>query len=231
MHVVVAEQRKRKTGTEQMSASEDYEDDIDDVAHSLDRQCLALGLLTNLVQGASDGKHVICRTRTFLNFSLFVAYSLSAFSGLDFDCPGHRRCLQGCTCPSRVSSLVCLARVYSQYATSTSDSDIVIRGHMAVLFGLLMEQATHNQRTLLAALPGTDDYEKVDMLLRHAKDFAAFYVVLARKLAEVETCGDEEEEDPQILMQSRSGRMFRDSMGVAVTSEVINSLSNLRDKL
>ena len=102
---------------------------------------------------------------------------------------------------------------------------------MAVLFGLLMEQAPHNQHTLLAALPGTDDYEKVDMLLRHAKDFAAFYVAFTRKLAEVEMCGDEDEEHPLSSMPSRSGRMFRDSMGVAVTSEVINSLSNLRDEL
>ncbi|EJF63754.1 hypothetical protein DICSQDRAFT_153594 [Dichomitus squalens LYAD-421 SS1] len=215
MFLVVMAQRQRRLLVKCVDAEETGSEDAENAARSLDRLCLALGLLTNLVQAASDARHVIADTL------------------LDFDCPGHRRCIRGCTCPSRISALACLAQVYTHYLESPSELDTVVRGHMAVLFGLLMEHAPSNQRTLLAALPGEDDWTKLGTLLKHAQDFTLFYVALTRKMAESQDTNVEEgEEDDESSHASASAsrRVFRDSKGEAVAKGVIGFLRKLRDE-
>lgn len=103
---------------------------------------------------------------------------------------------------------------------------------MAVLFGLLMEHSSSNQRTLLAALPGSSDKEKLGTLLHHARDFTTFYVTLTRKIAEAgrrREGGDEDEEADVQASSGNSGPAFKDTMGEAVANGVIAFLSRLRD--
>ena len=141
--------------------------------------------------------------------------------------------MRGCTCASRTSALACLAQVYMHYADSPSELDAVVRGHMAVLFGLVMDRAPSNQRTLLAALPGEDDGAKLGTLLQHAQDFTLFYVALTRKMAESQetTPADEEEEDASPSTSANvSRKVFQDSKGEAVAKGVIAFLKRLRDE-
>ncbi|KAG6892827.1 hypothetical protein C0992_012354, partial [Termitomyces sp. T32_za158] len=53
---------------------------------------------------------------------------------------------------------------------SDSDSDaLFLRGHLAVLFGLLIRGSPANKAHVLSALDGPE------RLIEHARDFAAFY--------------------------------------------------------
>ncbi|KAI0360602.1 hypothetical protein OH77DRAFT_1493053 [Trametes cingulata] len=220
MHLIVMAQRQRRSIEKRLEAEEAEDEDGDDAARCLDRMCLALGLLTNLVQATPDAKAIISDTL------------------LDFDCPGKRGCIRGCRCPGRTSALACLAQVYAQHLSSSNELDVVVRGHMAVLFGLLMDRAPSNQRTLLDALPGTSDREKLEALLQHAQDFTLFYVALSRKMAEARNRSRDEDEDAMELGEedfrhasaSHSGRVLRDSKGEAVARGVIALLKRLRDQ-
>ncbi|KAI0764887.1 hypothetical protein C8Q74DRAFT_1204781 [Fomes fomentarius] len=214
MRLVVTAQRQRQMLEKRADTDEADVDDAEIAAHCLDRMCLALGLLTNLVQATSDAKHAIGSTL------------------LDSNCPAQRRCLRECTCPSRASALACLAQVYTHYLKSSSELDAVIRGHMAVLFGLLMDHAPANQHALLTAIPGEDDWTKLGTLLQHAQDFTSFYVSLTRKMAEAQTREDakQDEDEDVSAPTSASGRAFRDSKGEAVAKGVIAFLKRLRDE-
>ncbi|KAI1798133.1 hypothetical protein LXA43DRAFT_875771 [Ganoderma leucocontextum] len=215
MHIIVTAQRQRRLLEKRVDADEGDSDHAETAARSLDRLCLALGLLTNLVQATPDARHLIGDTL------------------LDFDCPNQRRCIRGCTCPSRASALACLAQVYAHYLKSPSELDAVVRGHMAVLFGLLMNKAPSNRHTLLAALPGEGDRAKLGTLLQHAQDFTLFYVALTRKMAESQETApeDEEEEDSSACPSATvSRRVFQDSKGEAVAKGVIAFLKKLRDE-
>ena len=104
---------------------------------------------------------------------------------------------------------------------------------MAVLFGLLMERAPSNQRTLLAALPGEDDRLKLGTLLKHAQDFTLFYVALTRKMAESQENDQDdgtEEGEGTHMPASTSRRVFQDTKGEAVAKGVIGFLRKLRDE-
>ena len=63
MNLIVAEQRTRLIYAKKLDAEEADSEDAEDAAHSLDRLCLALGLLTNLVQATSEAKRTLCDTR------------------------------------------------------------------------------------------------------------------------------------------------------------------------
>lgn len=160
------------------------------------------------------------------------------FVVLDFDCPGKRGCIRRCRCPGRKSALACLAEVYAQHLSSSNELDVVVRGHMAVLFGLIMDRAPANQRTLLDALPGHSDREKLGALLQHAQDFTLFYVTLTRKMAEARTRGEDEDAEGMDLgsdssaqaSTTRTGGVLRDSKGEAVAKGVILLLKKLRDQ-
>ncbi|KAH9896941.1 hypothetical protein C8Q73DRAFT_643153 [Cubamyces lactineus] len=216
MHLIVMAQRQRRLLEKQLDADEADEDAGDDASPWLDRMCLALGLLTNLVQAVPDARAAIGDAR------------------LDFDCPGKRGCIRGCRCPRRISALHCLAQVYAQHLDSASELDVVVRGHMAILFGLLMDRAPGNQQVLLEALPGPSDREKLGVLLQHAQDFTVFYVALTRKMAQARNRDHDDNSDAEEV-EAGSGdlpatRVLRDSKGEAVARSVIAFLRRLRDQ-
>lgn len=134
--------------------------------------------------------------------------------------------------------MACLGKVYAQHLSSSNELDVVVRGHMAVLFGLIMDRAPVNQRTLLDALPGTSDREKLGVLLQHAQDFTLFYVALTREIAEARSHDDDEGSDgmdnsmstPGYPSASRRGRTLRDTKGEVVAKGVVSFLKRLRDQ-
>ncbi|KAL5477004.1 hypothetical protein ACEPAI_3191 [Sanghuangporus weigelae] len=101
-----------------------------DVATSaMDRLCLALALLTNLLQERDN-----------------LAYSLQNMM-LDSLCEGRRTCLVGCRCANSISAVSGLVNIYISFLKD-EDDDMVpdfhfLRGHLAVLIGLLLLQL-HN---------------------------------------------------------------------------------------
>ncbi|KAG6885337.1 hypothetical protein C0993_002966 [Termitomyces sp. T159_Od127] len=146
--------------------------------HALDTLCLALGLLTNLVQ-VVDGIQDLLR-----EFRIDPACTLK-----------KRACIRNCTCIHPTSALDILLALYKhQTPPSPSparaaikpdpgsesepagaldpdpDSDaLFLRGHLAVLFGLLIRCSPANKAHVLSALDGPE------RLVEHARDFAAFY--------------------------------------------------------
>ena len=170
------------------------EDDRD--TQSFDRLCLALALLTNLVQGASEVKDLIRETGAYLPLYLVSYYSNHALPELDPTCTPKRECVDGpCQCRQRKGALFCLATVYVQ-STAVDSEDagaVFIRGHLAVLFGLLMQDCEENKTQLLDALPGASDRGKLGKLVDHAQGFVKFYTTLSsrtRKLDRKEDAQD-----------------------------------------
>ncbi|KAF7973917.1 hypothetical protein HWV62_13968 [Athelia sp. TMB] len=102
---------------------------------------------------------------------------------ISVDCIGKRNCIIACECSDRVSALDCLARIYVQLRNGKTDpgSDF-LRGHLAVLFGLLMRDSPGNQKKLLAALPGSTDHTKISDLAQQAGEFVGFYARLTARL-------------------------------------------------
>ncbi|KAH9922543.1 hypothetical protein B0H21DRAFT_701490 [Amylocystis lapponica] len=214
VRLVVTSQRQRIGAAAKLGDSEDAEE-VDIAAPSLDRLCLALGLLTNLVQVCPAARD---RTRD---------------TSLDFSCAGKRACTLECRCASRVSALECLVLVYLQHCKSENELDPVVRGHMAVLFGLLMQGCRENQRVILRALPGASDRGKLNALVEHAREFTLFYVEFTKRVEAVvhsQSRGDEEDEED--VLEGGDGsieRVLRDGKGETVARDVIAFLERLRD--
>ncbi len=125
---------------------------------AFDRQCLALGLLTNLVQEEESSKH-----------------------------------------------------------------SYIIRGHLAVLFGLLMRGSPTNQDIILDVLPGTG----LKGLIRHAREFVGLYAEFMARVArgerhDAEDMNDDSEEGiPQIQVN--------DGATQDVAQDIIEFLEGLMD--
>jgi hypothetical protein len=69
-------------------------------------------------------------------------------------------------------------------AAASEDSDpdagaAFVRGHLALLFGLLVRGAPAGRTVLLAALPGVSARAKLARLAEDARAFVAFYAALA----------------------------------------------------
>ncbi len=62
VHLIIMAQRQRRIAEKQVEADEADDDELDSAARCLDRLCLALGLLTNLVQATPEGRHVVGNT-------------------------------------------------------------------------------------------------------------------------------------------------------------------------
>lgn len=159
--------------------------------HALDQLCLSLGLLTNLVQVAPSAKDVLRETR------------------LDPSCTLRKRsCLHNCTCPNAISALEILMHLYIQQQPPSSNTAPAhelkpasspehelnaeadasfLRGHLAVLFGLLMRSSPVNQTAILACLPTPSagiggkgsDRIKLNRLVDQAREFVAFFAVVS----------------------------------------------------
>ncbi len=190
---------------------------------AFDRQCLALGLLTNLVQEEESSKHFCRETSGYCSLvSVFVPYSVSE---LDPSCPALRRCAYACTCPNAINVLECLASVYEQHLRVEDDDPgaYIIRGHLAVLFGLLMRGSPTNQDIILDVLPGTG----LKGLIRHAREFVGLYAEFMARVArgerhDAEDMNDDSEEGiPQIQVN--------DGATQDVAQDIIEFLEGLMD--
>lgn len=122
--------------------------------------------------------------------SVFVSYS---FLELDPSCPALRQCAYACTCPNAISILECLASVYEQYLQIEDDEPgtYIIRGHLAVLFGLLMRGSPANQDIILDVLPGAG----LKGLIQHAREFVGLYAEFMARVARGERHDGEDAED------------------------------------
>lgn len=196
-------------------------------AQALDRQCLALGLLTNLVQEEESSKH-FCRETSEFCFPLhpvFVPYLFIFLSELDSSCPALRQCAYACTCPNAISILECLASIYEQHLRIDDDDPgtYIIRGHLAVLFGLLMRGSPANQDAILDVLPGAG----LKGLIRHAREFVGLYAEFMARVARGERHGaedaegDSDDDIPQIQV--------KDGATQDVAQDIIKFLEGLMD--
>lgn len=179
-------------------------------ARAFDRLCLALGLLTNLVQVNEDAKDICRETK------------------LDPSCPALRQCAYACSCLKAVTVLECLALVYERYLRLEDDDPgtHIIRGHFAVLFGLIMRGSAGNQNIILDTLPGAG----LEGLIRHAKEFVGLYAEFMARVArgeghDVGDTGEEEEEEEEIIAQVPT----KDSATQDVAQDVIKFLESLMD--
>jgi len=78
-------------------------------------------------------------------------------------------------------------RVYLRYRKSEADEDDpgthIVRGHLAVLFNLLMRECPANEAAALGALPGTARRVKLDALVRNAREFVGLYAEFMMQLS------------------------------------------------
>lgn len=145
---------------------------------------------------------------------------------INVDCIGKRACIIACECDSRVSALACLAQVYVQLGNERTDPGAdFLRGHLAVLFGLLMRDSTANQQEVLRALAGSTDRQKLSGLAQQAGDFVGFYAQLTARLsAAAEHCDEEQDEPPSDHLGME--RIGRNGNG-HIAEEVVNFLQQL----
>ena len=66
----------------------------------------------------------------------------------------------------------------------------IIQGHTAVLFGLLMRDNLKNQRSILDALPGDTNEQKLTILVNTAREFVEFYGEVMARVARGRKEGD-----------------------------------------
>jgi len=224
---------KKEEGSEDAEEAEGGEGDT----QALDRLCLALGLLTNLVQVVEDIK--------------------DALRGIHLDpaCKLKKRaCIRQCICSTSsgksktpLSALDVLVQLYlHQLPSSTSTPQVKIdpnsttleletgrdrggdtpdasflRGHLAVLFGLLMERNAMNQAYILGALGREQgDRGKLRRLVEQAREFAAFYAVLSVGAGRRDGHADGDQEvEADALKESKVAR------------DVVLFLESLRDEM
>ncbi|KAJ4474884.1 hypothetical protein J3R30DRAFT_3295167 [Lentinula aciculospora] len=178
------------------------------LANALDRLCLSLGLLTNLVQVVDEAKTILRSTM------------------LDPDCI-HKTlpCFPICSCRRRMSLVQILVATYehqlpiidpasvnptksvmkSEFPKSPlalkieqqqeAEADVYfLLGHLSVLFGLLMMDSPQNQEIVLDALPLLHEdtelssstairrkQQKLAQLVENASELGVFYAVISRR--------------------------------------------------
>ncbi|KAF8271870.1 hypothetical protein EI94DRAFT_1719682 [Lactarius quietus] len=162
------------------------EETSDRSARAFDRLCLALGLLTNLVQVDEDAKDICRETK------------------LDPLCPALRQCAYACSCLKAVTVLECLTLVYERHLELEDDDPgiHIIRGHFAVLFGLLMRG-----------------------LIRHAKEFVGLYAEFMARVARDGEGHNGDDTEEEIIAQVPT----KDSATQDVAQDVIKFLESLMD--
>lgn len=193
-------------------------------AQAFDRQCLALGLLTNLVQEEEVSKH-LCRETSAFRSLASVLVPLRFFSELDPSCTALRQCAYACSCPNAIGVLECLASVYEQHLRVEDDDPgtYIIRGHLAVLFGLLMRGSPSNQDIILDVLPGAG----LKGLIRHAREFVGLYTEFMARVARGERHDEEDVKDnsEEVITQIQ----VKDGATQDVAQDIIEFLEGLMD--
>jgi len=105
-----------------------------------------------------------------------------------------------------------------------------LRGHLAILFGLLMRDDPVNQRVLLSALTGSNNRMILDSLVDQAREFVTFYADLTSRMAVVVAAvEDEEDKEPLSSPQHSVEKMVRDGKGESVARDIVLFLESLRD--
>lgn len=170
-----------------IATTRSYEDKI----HVSDRLCLALGLLTNLVQVDERAKDLIRETCT-CGGTAELYIDVDPIPVLSHTCPGRRGCIRSCHCPNRTTALSSLLVIFLNYRNNQSKPDAdemgnemepIIQGHTAVLFGLLMRDNLENQTSILGMLPGDTNKQKLAVLVDTAREFVEFYGEVMARIA------------------------------------------------
>jgi hypothetical protein len=149
-----------------------------DQSRSLDRLCLSLALMTNLIQETDGAKRCLRKTCKLVSFISFFWHNSIGFNA-DFDpsCKKLRSCIRNCCCHERVSALESVVSVYLQQdASNGAPMSAFIRGHLAALFGLAISDSNENRSLLLDLLPGSSEKSKLDMLEEEANKFSSLQV-------------------------------------------------------
>jgi hypothetical protein len=103
----------------------------------------------------------------------------------------------------------------------------VLRGHIAVLLGLLCVRNPQNQRVLLQSMPGASDASKLSSLIATIRDFVTFCADVVRKMTKVAEDSEESEEGAEKLVIEEPA-LDKD---VDVANAVIEALESLRVSL
>ncbi|KAF9478231.1 hypothetical protein BDN70DRAFT_880183 [Pholiota conissans] len=184
---------KKEEETEDLSEAGDEARNSKADSQALDTLCLGLGLLTNLVQSVDEAKGAVGQIQ------------------INPSCPLRKKaCGRHCSCSRRSSGIDILAQLYLQQqvkvesapASLSEDSPEAraeadasfLRGHLAVLFGLLMMGSAGNESAILSALPSSSEATakkpqvarrvKFARLLDQAREFAAFYSAVSGDVGE-----------------------------------------------
>ncbi|KZV87032.1 hypothetical protein EXIGLDRAFT_752495 [Exidia glandulosa HHB12029] len=144
----------------------------EDAADPLDRLCLALGLLTNLVQESS---------RTVDDWLA---------TDIAWTCKSEARCLRDCGCKNRQTALHAVIRVYTEQSVKTEDDNenaeaLFLLGHLAVLLALFAHKAPRAAAIVRADAP-------IGPLLTTCRDWVATFELSRRRLAATHTTSAED---------------------------------------
>ncbi|KAJ7035568.1 hypothetical protein C8F04DRAFT_1097704 [Mycena alexandri] len=184
---VEAVKKEEEDNSDEESEDDSGTRDSDPAEEALDTLCLALGLLTNLVQVDDRVKDTLRETYVSLHCTL-------------------PKCLTACRCAQQITALEALARMYAQLLPTpispkvklesspepedasvlllAAEESRLLLSHLSLLFGLLMMDNPENQATLLpllpepplsSACPYDGDGAKVDVLVGQAREFVYIY--------------------------------------------------------
>ena len=211
----------------------------EDKIHVSDRLCLALGLLTNLVQVDERAKDLVRETCTCDGTTEF-RINTDPPSVLSNTCSGRRRCTRACHCPNRATALSSLLTIFLDYRSKQSKPDAddaenemepIIQGHTAVLFGLLMRDNLENQTSILSILPGDTNKQKLVVLVETAREFVEFYGEVMARVARGREREDEFEESQatEVGEDSVDEGFVIDDSGEKTARDVVAFLELLSD--
>ena len=135
-------------------------------------------------------------------------------TGVGHECAGTSQCIRNCRCSRRASALYCLTVAYSRLQSAGDHGDPTLdflRGHLAMLFGLLMQENVANQMVLLKTLPGSSDSVKLHTLLCQAQEFLAVYAAFRSRLFATSTMRvDQNDMMPSITEDRKAESVARD---------------------
>jgi hypothetical protein len=165
---------------------------------------------------------------------------------MDPECTAERACIEQCQCPDRVNALECLVSIYLRQRPRIGEDDgeagsHFVRGHLAVLLGLVVKSGAGDDglrlaRLLLGALPGSSDGDKLDSLIEQAEGFALVYAEMHSRVGRVGSlvpmsdAGDEGEDGGGGDGQHESRSVVGVGTGEQVTRDVIAFFKAIRDR-
>ena len=148
-------------------------------------------------------------------------------------CEATGSCITGCRCRNRTNTLQCLISVYLRLREANDFGSNFVRGHLAILFGVMMENGDDNRTLLLASLPGSSPNTKLGDLAKEANDIALLYADVTWKLMQAHTQAEAvgcHDTDLVHDLQSRIKQTMRFSAGEGSTRKIVTFLESLRDQ-